>query len=131
MESILKFCSSPTLYNGAIILLLTLVGFALSWACIRFTQSYATRHQPNPRKLFMQLCRAHQLSSGERRQLELLAQLNGLSTPAVLMVDASLWRLDELTSDQKLQSKQRERLLTLQKTLYDQPRLSVSSMPLR
>ena len=60
---------------------------------------------------------------------EQLATLNGLSTPSQLMVDASLWKLDELAHTRQLQPKQRERLLTLQKTLYDQPRLTVDRFP--
>ncbi len=132
LEAIPKFLSSPKnaeIYNGAIILLLVLLGAGLSWGFVRLMQSFSTRHLANPRKLFVQLCRAHQLSTGERRQLEQLAELNGLSTPALLMVDASLWKLDELARVQKIQLKQKERFLTLQKTLYDQPRLTVDRLP--
>ena len=132
LEAILKFVSSPknsAFYNGCILLLLAVVGAALSWACVRLTQVLTTKNVANPRKLFLQLCRAHQLSVGERRQLEQLATLVGTSTPAILMVDASLWKLDELVREQKLASKQRERLLTLQKTLYDQPRLTFGGLP--
>jgi len=129
LTAFLNFLRSPQnaeIYNGAIILLLTVIGIALSWGCVQLTKSFTATNNANPRQLFLQLCRAHQLSSSERRQLEQLAELVGLDTPAVLMIDASRWQLEQLTREKKLVPKQHERLLTLQKMLYDQPRLQVA-----
>lgn len=130
IESLLLFLRSPRyyeVYNGLIITLLAAIGLALSLGCIRLTQHLTNQSAPNTRKLFAQLCRAHYLSSSQRQELELLADLLGLSTPALLMIDASLWQLDELTRQNKLLAKDCERLLTLQKALYDQPRLTAAS----
>ncbi len=132
IESILRFIRSPRnaeVYNGIVVLLLTLIGLGLCWVCISLTKRLSQKPAANSRKLFKQLCRVHELSGSERRQLEELARLHGIETPAVLMIDTSLWRVDELVEAKKLQPKQRERLLTLQKVLYDQPRLSVEHGP--
>lgn len=129
LTAVLKFLSSPKnaeIYNGVIILLLTLVGVGLSWGCVRFTKLLYAKNNADPRKLFLQLCRAHQLSSAERRQLEQLSELVGLDTPAVLMIDASRWQLERLAQERKIDAKQHDRLLTLQKMLYNQPRLQLA-----
>jgi hypothetical protein len=129
LESVLQFIGSPRnaeIYNGGVVLFLALIGLALCWGCVYLTTQFSSKSVANPRKLFMRMCCAHQLSGSERRQLEQLARLLGLETPAILMIDASLWNIDELSSAKKLKPKQRERLLNLQKILYDQPRLSVS-----
>lgn len=130
LESVLQFIRSPRnaeLYNGIVVLLLVLMGLALSWASVCLTKRLITAPSASPRKLFVQLCRAHDLSSSDRRQLEHLAKLLGMENPAILMIDASCWNVDELISAKKLQPTHRERLLTLQKVLYDQPRLNVVS----
>jgi hypothetical protein len=132
LESILRFIGSPRnaeIYNGIVVFLLALLGLGLSWACVCLTKQFSNKSVANPRKLFKQLCRAHELSGSERRQLERLASLLGLETPAILMIDASLWNIDELTNAKKLQPRQSERLLTLQKILYDQPRLQADHWP--
>lgn len=129
LESVLHFIRSPRnaeIYNGIVVVLLGLAGLALTWACIYLTKRFSNKNAANPRKLFKQLCRAHDLSSSERRQLENLARLRGLEAPAALMIDASLWKLDELTSANKLQPKQRDQLLATQKILYDQPRVGAA-----
>ena len=130
LESILQFIGSPRnaeIYNGIVVLLLAMIGLALTWACRYLTKRLIAKPAADPRKLFKQLCRAHELTSSERRQLEHLATLLGIDTPALLMIDASLWNFEILTNAKKLQPKQRERLLSLQKVLYDQPRLSATS----
>ena len=130
LESILQFVRSPRnaeVYNGLVVLLLAMIGLALSWACLCLTKRFTTKPAAKPRKLFKQLCRAHELSRSERRQLEHLARLLGIDNPAILMIDASLWNVEILTNVKLSQPKQRERLLSLQKVLYDQPRLSANS----
>ncbi len=128
LEPLLQFIRSPRnaeIYNGIVVILLALVGLALTWACVYLTKRFSNKPVANPRKLFKQLCSAHELSGSERRQLEHLASLLGLENPAILMIDSSLWDVDNLISAKKLQLRQRDRLLTLQKMLYDQPRLCV------
>jgi len=128
LESVLRFIRSPRnaeVHNGIVVVFLVLIGLGLSWACVYLTKKFSSKSAANPRKLFKQLCRAHELSGSERRQLEQLAKLLGLETPAILMIDTSLWKVDELVSSKELLPKQRERLMTLQRILYDQPRLSV------
>jgi len=128
LESVLRFIRSPRnaeVHNGIVVVFLVLIGLGLSWACVYLTKKFSSKSVANPRKLFKQLCRAHELSGSERRQLEQLAKLLGLETPAILMIDTSLWKVDELVSSKELLPKQRERLMTLQRILYDQPRLSV------
>ena len=129
LESVLHFLRSPRnaeIYNGIVILLLALVGLVVSWTCFYLTKRLTAKPVANPRKLFRQLCRAHELTGSERRQLEHLAKLLGIDTPAILMIDASLWNIDKLINAKKLQPKQRERLLSLQKILYELPRLSAT-----
>ncbi len=126
---LLKYLSSPQntgIYNSAIILLLIFVGISLSCICVQLTKAFSARNTENHRKLFLQLCRAHQLSGSERRLLEHLAALVGLDTPAVLMIDASRWHLERLTREKKIDTQHQERLLTLKKMLYDQPRLQIT-----
>jgi hypothetical protein len=130
LESVLQFILSPRnaeVYNAIVVLAMALMGLALSWACVCLTKRLTAAPSANPRKLFVQLCRAHDLSSGDRYQLEQLAKLLGMENPAILMIDASCWNVDELASAKKLTPTQRERLLTLQKVLYDQPRLTMVS----
>jgi hypothetical protein len=129
IESILRFIRSPRnaeIYNGIVVGLLVLIGLGLTWACVYFTKSLNAKLAANPRKLFKQLCRAHELSGSERRQLERLAKLSELENPAILIIDSSVWNVDELVAAKKLQPKQRERLLTLQHVLYAQPRLTTA-----
>ena len=129
LESILRFIRSPKnaeIYNGIVVVLLALVGLGLSLACVYLTKLFSAKPAANPRKLFKQLCRAHELSGSERRQLEQLAKLTGVENPAVLMIDSSLWNVDELVAAKKLHPKQCDRLLTLQRVLYDQPRLTTA-----
>ena len=132
LESVLRFIRAPRnaeVYNGIVVLLLSVVGLALCWICIYLTKRFSKTPAASPRKLFKRLCRAHELSRGERRQLEHLARLLGLDTPAILLIDSSLWKVDDLVSAKKLQPKHRERLITIQSILYDQPRLSVEHRP--
>ena len=129
LESILQFLRSPRnalIYNGVVVLLLAMIGLALTWACRYLIKRHIARTAANPRRLFQQLCLAHELSGSERRQLQNLAKLLGIDTPAILMIDASLWNFESLSNANKLPPKQRERLLSLQKVLYDQPRLSAT-----
>ena len=128
LESVLRFIRSPrsaVVYNGIVVVFLVLIGLGLSWACVYLTKKFSSKSVANSRKLFKQLCHAHEFSGSERRQLEHLAKLLGLETPAILMIDTTLWKVDELVSSKQLQPRQRERLMTLQRILYDQPRLSV------
>ena len=132
LESILRFIRSPRnaeIYNGIVIAFLALIGLGLTLACVYFTKRLSNKPLANPRKLFKQLCRAHELTGSERRQLEHLAKLLGVETPAILMIDTSIWNVDELVAAKKLQPKQRDRLITLQRVLYDQPRLTTSLDP--
>ncbi len=126
LESVLRFIRAPRnaeVYNGIVVVLLVLIGLGLSLACVYLTKKLSAKPVANPRKLFKHLCRAHELTGTERRQLEHLANLLGVETPAILMIDTSLWNVDELVNAKKLQPKQRERLMALQRLLYDQPRL--------
>lgn len=126
LEAVLQFLRAPRnaeIYNAVVVLLLGLIGLTLTWTCVYLTKHFSNRHAANPRKLFKKLCRVHDLSISECRQLERLASLLALETPAILMIDSSLWRVEELTNTNKLQPRQRDRLLALQKVLYDQPRL--------
>lgn len=132
LESVLRFIRSPRnaeVYNGVVIALLALIGLGLTLVCVYFTKRLSQKPLANPRKLFKQLCRAHELTGRERRQLEHLAKLLGVETPAILMIDTSIWNVDKLVEAKKLQPKQRERLMTLQRVLYDQPRLTTSLDP--
>ncbi len=129
LTALLSFLRSPenaNVYNGVIIVLLTMVGITLSWGCAQLTRTLTSKNQADPRKLFLQLCRAHQLTSKERRELEQLAEQLGLDTPAVLLIDASRWQLEQLTRERKIGAKHHKRLQNLQKMLYDQPRLQVA-----
>jgi hypothetical protein len=129
LESVLRFIRSPRnaeIYNGIVIVLLALIGLGLTLGCIYLTKLLSSKPLANPRKLFKQLCRVHELTGSERRQLEHLAKLTGVENPAILMIDSSLWNVDELLATKKLQTKQRERLLALQRVLYDQPRLTTA-----
>ena len=93
LESILQFLRSPRnalIYNGVVVLLLAMIGLALTWACRYLIKRHIARTAANPRKLFQQLCLAHELSGSERRQLQNLAKLLGIDTPAILMIDALL-----------------------------------------
>ncbi len=132
LESVLRFIRSPRnaeIYNGIVVVLLALIGLGLTWTCVYLTKKLSANRVANPRKLFKQLCHAHELSGAERRQLEHLARLLGLESPAVLIIDTSIWNVDELVIAKKLQPKQQERLMALQRLLYDQPRLCASFDP--
>jgi hypothetical protein len=130
IESVLRFIRSPRnaeIYNGGVVLILAVIGLALCWACLCLTKQFSKKPAANPRKLFKLLCRAHELAGSERRQLERLARLSSLENPAILMIDSTLWKVNELVIAKKLQPKQGERLVALQRILYDQPRLTAEN----
>ncbi len=78
----------------------------------------------DPRELFMQLCRAHELSSSQRRTLEAHAAMLKIE-PNLLFIDSGRWHLEELRQLNQLRPAQFDRLQTLQRMLYEPPRLSV------
>lgn len=74
----------------------------------------------NPTWLFHELCRKHELSSGQRQLLALLASAKGLSDPSALFIDAQLWDLDPVKHPKLCTAKYSHRLRVAQHTLFNQ-----------
>lgn len=76
----------------------------------------------DPHAIFRDLCRAHDLTSVERRLMKRLAAGLELSSPSALFVDSTLWRLpDGSDRHQRLSKSDWDKLLKLQRTLFLPP----------
>ena len=110
-----------------IALLIAVVVLGSIWLGIYLHKRYFCQPLLNPRKLFAQLCRAHQLTRTQRRSLDQLGEILKLPTPSVLMLDARLWQLEELLSSKRIDARKFEKLTTLQRTLYTDARVDVTT----
>ncbi len=82
------------------LLLFVVAAAALVWLLRWLLQRQSGIHRYyHPRRLFLQLCRAHGLSSQERKLLWQLAQFLQLEHPATLFLLAELWEPAELGED--------------------------------
>lgn len=79
----------------AIILLCVVLGVG-GWGITIYRMS-----QPfdNPVALFRALCRAHDLTSPQRKLLLRMAQTLQLPSPSALFIDSGLWTIPESTGD--------------------------------
>ena len=84
----------PWLIAVAVLALLAVLGTGV-WLTLHALA--ARRHHPcnDGMKLFLELCRAHQLDRASRRLLQRLANAHGLSQPAVLFVEPERYDIVE------------------------------------
>jgi hypothetical protein len=106
-------------------LLIALVAGGLFYGVKCWRQRQLARTLTDPAQLFNELCRAHQLSRGDIALLKQLATMLSLPSPSILMVDSTAWKLHELLRTNKIMQKKFEQLHKLQRTLYQEPRLSI------
>jgi hypothetical protein len=98
-------------WTGAIITslvlltLATLLIIAARRAALRESRGY--RH---PRRLFAELCRAHQLDPARRKLLERLAAEQKLSQPSLLFLDPDRFQADRLGPSLAAEREEIERL---------------------
>ena len=71
-------------------------------------------------KLFSELCRAHNLSFGQRRWMRQLAKARKLDDPNQLFLNPGLWVLDPGADGKLCQRKARKHLLIAQRVLFNE-----------
>lgn len=105
-------------FSLGIILALVVVG------CITAAVVILLRRQTQPAindpiKLFTELCRAHGLSRSQRNALIDLVNKRKLQDPTLVLMDASYWVLDPTTDLELCQPKCRNRLVMIQRLLFN------------
>ncbi len=77
----------------ALVLILAVIGIVMLTS--RFVSVSERRRNSSPRRLFQELCRAHELSWNERQLLKRLAAWHGLKQPAALFVEPERFLVDD------------------------------------
>lgn len=113
-------------YTLAIILALALV---VSLAVAAFILLRTTSQQTinDPVKLFNELCRGHGLSRSQRNALIDLASKRKLTDPSLVLLDSSYWVLDPNTDQELCQPQPRNRLVMVQRLLFNSDTPAVQS----
>jgi hypothetical protein len=113
-------------YTLAIILALALV---VSLAVAAFILLRKTSQQTinDPVKLFSELCRGHGLSRSQRNALIDLANKRNLKDPSLVLLDSSYWVLDPNIDQELCQPKSRNRLVMVQRLLFNSDTPAVQS----
>lgn len=95
--------------------LVVTVGLGLTWLVVTWLNRRRQRRRHAPRKLFRDLCKAHQLTRRQRRMLWRLAQRRQLPQPALLFLDPQSWGLEQAES---LGAEAQRELTALQRRLF-------------
>ena len=90
----------------------------LGYACLCIRRWQAARIVNNSNKLFNELCRAHELSPGEKVSLVRLASARQLKDPCRLFIDGQLWMLDPTRDHELCKPKQRSILRRTRAKLF-------------
>ncbi len=106
-------------FTSAIILsiVLALVGVT-AWLIVKYLSRKEKAGYRNPKELFLDLCRAHQLNRRERALLLQLAQDHQLAQPAAIFLSP---RLFESAQEPDSEAAQREALLQIRDRLFGAP----------
>lgn len=88
----------------------------LIWLVARYVQRDGSRPFNGPRRLFWQLCRAHQLDLRESWLLWKLARGHGLRQPAQVFIEAQYFNADTLPNHLRRQDKV---FVALRKRLFE------------
>jgi hypothetical protein len=112
------FSESGSNYTmGIILALLTVTCIAV--AVVIFLRNRSLQPVNDPHKLFLELCRGHGLSRSQRYALIDLANKRKLKDPNLVLFDASYWVLDPTTDHELCQPKCRNRLVMIQRLLFN------------
>ena len=105
--------------TGLVLVGIAALAIAVAALVVYLSSARSQRVINNPKKLFKELCRKHELSSSQKSLLGSLAVAKGLSDPCVLFIDANLWELDPAQHPKLCTARICERLRKTRHTLFN------------
>ncbi len=109
--------SSQNYTLGIILALVFVLCIAVAGTILLCKRTQQTINDPG--KLFLELCRGHGLSRSQRSSLIDLANKRKLQDPNLVLFDASYWVLDPNIDQELCQPKCRNRLVMIQRLLFN------------
>lgn len=108
---------------GLVFVIGTVILLGVGIAAVYYWLQRRPRRLHNPKRLFNDLCHAHQLTKGQRTQLCTLANKLKIAQPSLLFLDDTLWNFDQLSQGEYAATpSQIENLKKLNRTLFTTPK---------